>query len=170
MGKIVESEGNYQMKKSIISILSLIGGAAAGAGITGKIQRVKLEETQKMSAKHLKLFEMMNRWVRLKQEGKSLSSYFEKYDYRRIAVYGMSYAGETLVEELKGTEIEVAYGIDQRADSLYTDVDIMSMDEVLEEVDAVVVTAITFFDEIEKALCEKVNCPIISLDDIIYEV
>lgn len=158
------------MKKVIISILSLLGGVAAGAGITGKIQGKKLDETQKLSTKHLKLFEMMNRWVRLKQEGKNLSAYFEKYDYQRIAIYGMSYAGETLVEELKGTGIEVVYGIDRRADSLYTDVDILTMDDVLEEVDAVVVTAITFFDEIEKALSEKISCPIISLDDIIFEV
>jgi hypothetical protein len=37
-------------------------------------------------------------------------------------------------------------------------------------VDAIVVTAITFFDEIEEKLSEKIDCPIISLDDILYEV
>ena len=41
---------------------------------------------------------------------------------------------------------------------------------MLETVDAVVVTAITFFDEIEERLSEKVDCPIISLEDILYEV
>ena len=44
------------------------------------------------------------------------------------------------------------------------------MDDDLENVDAIVVTAITFFDEIAEKLEEKVNCPVISLEDILYEV
>ena len=82
----------------------------------------------------------------------------------------MSYVGETLIEELKGSNVEVAYGIDQNADSIYADVDIVTMEENLDEVDVIVVTAITFFDEIEEKLSGKVNCPIISLEDILYEV
>ena len=65
---------------------------------------------------------------------------------------------------------EIVYGIDQRANSIYADVDIVPVDDVLEVVDAVVVTAITFFDEIEEKLSKKLDCPIISLEDILYEV
>ncbi|MBD5471142.1 MAG: hypothetical protein HDR19_08540 [Lachnospiraceae bacterium] len=158
------------MKKGIISVLSLFGGAVAGAGVVRKLQGDKLGKAQELSNKHLALFVMMNQWVRVKQEGKTLSSYFEKNGYKRIAIYGMSYAGETLVEELKGTGVEVAYGIDMRADSLYLDVDIVSVNDILDEVDAIVVTAVTFFDEIEEKLAEKVSCPIVSLEDILYEV
>lgn len=82
----------------------------------------------------------------------------------------MSYAGETLIDELKDTGIEVVYGIDQKADTIYADVEVLSMDDSLEDVDVVIVTAITFFDEIETKLSEKLDCPIISLEDILYEV
>lgn len=82
----------------------------------------------------------------------------------------MSYAGETFVDELKNTGITIAYGIDKNADTIYSDIDIFTMEDSLEEVDAVVVTAVTFFDEIEEKLCEKLDCPIISLEDILYEV
>ena len=82
----------------------------------------------------------------------------------------MSYVGETLVDELKNSNITVLYGIDQKADSIYADVDIVFIEDELQEVDAIVVTAITFFDEIEEKLSRKVDCPIISLDDILYEV
>ena len=112
----------------------------------------------------------MNQWVKVKQEGKKLSTYFEQNGYKKIAIYGMSYAGETLVDELKDTGIEIVYGIDKRADSLYADIDIISIDDLRDDVDAIVVTAITFFDEIEEMLSEKVDCPIISLEDILYEV
>ena len=158
------------MKKTVISILSALTGAAVGAGAIGKVSVDKTKKIQSMSDKHLALFLMMNQWVKVKQEGKKLSDYFEKNGYKKIAIYGMSYAGETLLEELEGSGIEVSYGIDQKADALFLDVDVVSMEDTLEEVDAVVVTAITFFDEIEERISEKLNCPVISLEDILYEV
>lgn len=158
------------MKKVVVSALSTVIGAAVGAVVTGKETQKTVNKTQKMSDKHLALFLMMNQWVKVKQDGKNLSEYFEKHGYRKIAIYGMSYAGETLIDELKGRGIEVAYAIDRNADTIYADVDVVSMEGELAPVDAMVVTAITFFDEIEKKLAEKVNCPILSLEEILYEV
>ena len=158
------------MKNKVISVLSAFTGAALGAGIVGKVTGKSLNKVRSMSDKHFALFQMMNQWVKVKQEGKSLALYFEKNGYKKIAIYGMSYAGETLMDEIKDTDVIVAYAIDQNADSIYADVDVMSMDDELESVDAVVVTAITFFDEIEEKLSEKMDCPIISLEDILYEV
>lgn len=158
------------MKRPVISALSAIVGAAFGAGAVGKVSSDKRKFVQQMSNKHLSLFLMMNQWVKVKQEGKNLVSFFEKNGYQKIAIYGMSYAGETLINELKNTNVTVAYGIDKNADSIYADVDIVSMDDTLEPVDAVVVTAITFFDEIEELLSAKIDCPILSLEDILYEV
>ena len=96
--------------------------------------------------------------------------YFKAKGYKKIAVYGMSYAGETLVGELKGSGVEAAYGIDQNADSVYADIDVFSTEDNLPTTDAVVVTAVTFFDEIEEKLSRKLDCPIISLEDILYEI
>lgn len=158
------------MKKPVLSILSALTGAAFGAGTVGKITGEKMNKIQNMSNKHLSLFLMMNQWVKVKQEGKNLADYLEKNGYKKIAIYGMSYAGETLVDELKNTGITVAYGIDKNADSIYADVDIVSMEDQLDSVDAIVVTAVTFFDEIEEKLSARVDCPIISLEDILYEV
>lgn len=158
------------MKKGLISVVSALTGMAVGAGVVGKAVGKNANKTQMMSDKHLALFLLMNQWVKAKQEGKNLETYFVRNGYKRIAVYGMSYAGETLLNELKDSEVKVAYGIDRNADGIYADVEVISIDDDLEDVDAVVVTAITFFDEIEEALSEKVSCPIISLEDIIYEV
>ncbi len=158
------------MKKGVVAAISTVIGAAAGAVAVGKSKGDQLNSARSMSNKHLALFQMMNQWVRVKQEGKNLSEYFERNGYKNIAVYGMSYAGETLLEELAGTDISVAYCIDQKADSIYADVDIFTIEEDLQPVDAVVVTAITFFDEIEENLMKKMDCPIISLEDILFEV
>lgn len=158
------------MKKKTISLLSTLFGAVVGAGVVGVKMNKALDEKQSMSNKHFALFKMMNQWVKVKQEGKNLSSYFEKNGYQNIAIYGMSFAGETLVNELENTKTNVLYGIDKNVKSLYLDIDIVEPASELKEVDAVVVTAITFFEEIEKILSDKVQCPIISLEDILYKV
>ena len=156
------------MKNGVISALSMVAGGIMGASVIGKIKNDKAEKIQEMSNKHLALFLMMNDWVKVKQEGKNFSSYFKKHEYKRIAIYGMSYVGQTLVDELMDSEIELAYGLDQR-EGLYSYINILSVDNPLPEVDVVVVTAITFFDEIERVLRSKVSCPIISLSDILDE-
>lgn len=147
-----------------------MAGMAAGAGAIEKIEGGRVNKVQNMSDKHLALFLMMNQWVKVKQKNKRLEDYFEKKGYKKIAVYGMSYAGETFIDELSGSEIKIMYGIDQNASSIYADIDIVSVEDALDEVDAVIVTAITYFNEIEEKLSQKLSCPIISLEDILYEV
>lgn len=163
-------ERNTKMKKGMISVLSAVVGAAIGAGTVGKTVAGGMDKTKSMSDKHLALFLMMNQWVKVKQGGKNLAEYFKGNSYKKIAIYGMSYAGETLVDELRGTEVKVVYGIDKNADTIYSDVDVLSMEDDLAKVDAVVVTAITFFDEIKEKLLKKLDCPILSLEDILYEI
>ena len=159
------------MKKGIVgTIFSTAAGAVVSAGVVMARMEKSLNEKQNTSNKHFALFKMMNQWVRIKQEGKNLAEYFKENGYEKIAVYGMSYAGETLVYELNDSGITVEYGIDQNAKSLYLDIDIYEPDDDLKEVDALVVTAITFFDEIEEKMSQKLDCPIISLEDILYEI
>lgn len=159
------------MKKETISILSALTGAVVGAGAVAKAKEKSVKKKQELSDKHLTLFLMMNRWVKVKQKGKNLALFFEKNGYKTIAIYGMSYVGETLLDELKDSEIKVVYGIDNNACTIYADVDVdvFSMDEELEDVDAIVVTAVTYFDEITEQLEKKVSCPIISLEDVLSE-
>lgn len=158
------------MKKGVVGALSLLAGIAGGAITTEKAIGNKTKEVQKLSDKHLQLFLLSNQWIKVKQEGKNLSEYFEKNGYKKIAVYGMGIVGETLINELQDTGIQVMYGIDQKADSIFADIDIVSPEDTLDEVDAVVVTAVTYFDQIDEMLSGKLICPILSLEDILYEV
>ncbi|MCI8596978.1 MAG: hypothetical protein HFJ10_00810 [Lachnospiraceae bacterium] len=158
------------MKKQVIAIFSALTGAAVGAAAMKKIFRIETDKAKTLSDKHWAMFLMMNQWIQAKQEGKSLEEYFIKNNYKKIAVYGMSYVGERLIEELKGSEIKVAYGIDRNAGGLYADVDIVSPDDSLEDVDAVIVTSIFYMEEIEMDLSDKLSCPIVSLEDILNEM
>ena len=158
------------MKKGMISVLSALTGTIAGAVTVKRAEDKKLKMVKGYADKHLALYLMMNQWVKVKQENKSIAEYLEKNGYRQIAIYGMNYVGETLLSELANTNIQVKYAIDKNADNIYADVDILSPEDDFDNVDVVIVTPITFFDEIEETLSEKLDCPIISMEDILYEI
>lgn len=158
------------MKNKIESAVLFIVGIVVGSVGCKKIDRIQIEQNQQMSDKHLSLFLMMNQWVKMKQKKKNLASYFEQKGYYEIAIYGMSYAGETLAGELLGSDIKIKYGIDQKADNIYAEFEVILPENELKTVDAIVVTSITYFNEIEEELSRRIDCPILSLEDIIYEI
>lgn len=158
------------MKKSVVAILSMIMGVSIGAGAERNFEAKKIKRQNELANKHLNLYLLMNQWVRVKQENKSIANYLARNGYKEIAVYGMHYVGETFLSEISGTEIKVMYGIDKNAASIFSDVEVVSPDDELQQVDAVIVTAITYFEEIVDQLSTKINCPIISIEDILYDL
>lgn len=162
------------MKKGIGSVVSSLAGVVAGviAGGTavGTILNKGSKARDEMLAKMKSFYFLENQWICNLQAGKTLVDYFKRNDYHTIAIYGMKELGERLYDELKDSDITVKYAIDKNADGLYVDLDVVMPDEDLEEVDVIVVTAISYFDEIEETLCQKVDCPVISLEDIVFEV
>lgn len=158
------------MKKGISALLGMaVGAAAAGIAVREKSSK-KINGANKVRAKVHVLYMALNQWLQIRQEGKTLVEYFTRNGYKTVAVYGMKELGERLCDELKDSEVAVKYAIDKNADTIYSDVDVVTPDDELAPVDVIVVTAITFFDEIEEMLSEKVECPIVSLEDVLYEI
>lgn len=152
----------------------IITGAFAGVCCIHRkyMQKQKriLMEKQMYIKKNLSMFKLMNEWMRKKQQGKSIYSFFQRNQYRRIAIYGMGDMGERLYDELYGTGIEVAYGIEQQKRGQYRELKILSLEDDLEQVDAVVVTAFYYFVEIAEKIKGIPNKKILDLEDIIYDL
>lgn len=110
---------------------------------------------------------ILSYWLKNKQMGKTIADYLLRQGIKRVAVYGMGFAGERLLDELKDSSVEVVCGIDQNADTIWADVEVYSLNEKLPEVDAVIVTAIHYFDSIERNLKAKTSSRILSLEDIL---
>lgn len=125
---------------------------------------------KEIAEKNRSLFVLMNQWIYLKQEGKKLDIYFTRNNYRKIAIYGMGSVGLCLTRELKHSDVEILYGIDRNAASMHLDIKVVTMEEDLPIVDAIVVTVMRDVDEIADALSEKVKVPIIAIEDILNEV
>lgn len=156
------------MKKFGTSLISVVAGGIAGAAAAGNMFNKKAVQATQYAQKHLAIMQVMNQWIMNKQNGKDLKDFFLANGYKEIAIYGMSYLGERLADELSDSEITVKYAIDRNADNIYTPFELLKPDDTLPEVDAIIVTAVSFFDEIEQDLEDKVDCPIISIEDVVY--
>ena len=88
--------------------------------------------------------------------------------YRTVAVYGMKELGELLYEELRNADVRVEYVVDQFREPIFIDVPVLKPDEPLPPVDVVIVTAVHYFEEIRESLKDKIDCPIWSLEDVLF--
>lgn len=156
------------MKKGRIPcIVSVIAGMACGVILTGKKAAVKIRGIRKTADRYSALYSMMVRWVEVKQKGRSFTWYFKHRKYDKIAIYGMGRAGEVLADELEGSGVQIRYAIDRRPDYIYAEFPVVSVEDIPEKVDVIVVTAIQDFDEIRDLLSRKVDCPVVSLEKIV---
>lgn len=128
----------------------------------------RLENAINMSNKHFSMFLLMNKWVQNKSENKDISSYFINKKINTIAIYGMNYIGNTLYVDLKNTPIKVEYAIDSNAECMYAECELYTLQDSLRKVDAVIVTPLIGFDEIKEQIAKKMDCKIISIEEIIY--
>lgn len=141
--------------------------------IEKKVNNFQIEENlleKKQWLKYNHMFQLMNYWLLLKQKNIHISDYLLKEGYQSIAIYGIGHMGLRLFDELKDNGIKVKYAIDQRADDISINLRVIPPDKIIEKVDAIIVTVITSFNEIENSLKEKINIPILSLEDMIYEM
>lgn len=157
------------MRDIIIAVISMICGGGILMATAGKKLLEQLEKERQRANRNGLMFRAMTRWVRLRQKGINLGDELARRGYHHIAIYGMSSVGECLLEELRDTEVSVDYGIDRNAKNLYACIDLCTPDEELKPVDAVVVTVLGYFDEVEDLLTKRLDCPILALDDLMYQ-
>lgn len=112
--------------------------------------------------------DMMNQWLILKQEGKSITAYINRQGWQSVAIYGMGIYGRHIVRELEGTNYIIAYGIDRKVEGEYKGVKIFKPTDSLSEVDVVINSVIYDQNSIEKKLRNRISCPLVSLEDIVY--
>lgn len=115
-------------------------------------------------------YNALKKWFELKQQNISIIKYFQKNRYKKIAIYGISDLGMYLYQELSRSSVRVSYAIDRRAEKLDLGLKILKIENELPQVDAIVVTAVYFFDQIDDLLRNKVTCPVISIEDILYTI
>lgn len=113
------------------------------------------------------MFKYTELWLRIKQQGYSLKDYFLKRNIGRIGIYGMGFLGCDLYDELEDTDIDVLYVMDREPETIDRIVPVVSADENLPYVDAIVITTISMEDKMKEWLREICVYPVIGLTEIL---
>lgn len=149
-------------------IIGIIIGSVWGRNYEKKVLIYYINREKLLANKNLKLFLMMVRWMRNKNQGKYVASTLSNMGYKTVAIYGVSYIGELLVEELNQSDIEVMFCIDRKVKGMIQNKKIYNLDTKIPKVDAIIVTPITMIDEIEMTLKEYTDSEILSIEEILF--
>lgn len=112
-------------------------------------------EMEKKWQKSVMFYWILTRWMDWKIKGKCTADVLLKENWYKIAVYGYAELGQLLCRELFGTKVHISYLLDKKVkDTGINDLPVYIPQEGLPCVDAVVVTAVYYFDEIKKELSQ----------------
>lgn len=120
--------------------------------------------------KHEYYFHLLDKWMTLKEKGACAAQYLLDKGYRSIAIYGFGKLGKHLLNELNNTDIEVQYIIDQREIGSDGNMTFYRPGEYLPKVDAVIITAVYYINEVRKTLSlNGLDAAFISIETVIDE-
>lgn len=152
-------------------VAAALSGMAIGAAFQRKRDKACQEGLKSCGDKYYEYFQLLNRWMAARNEGKRVSDFLQGEGIGKVAVYGMGDLADRLAEELEGGPVAVLYGIDRDVSCTNARIaDIRSLDDRLEEVDAIVVTPFLSAGEIGASLRQKCPYRLIALDEIIYSL
>ena len=116
-----------------------------------------------------KYLDMMNQWLILKQEGKSIGNYLDKRGNHTVAVYGMALYGRHIIRELQGTDIVVAYGMDRKKMNAYKGIEVLQPIGELPYVDVIINSVIHDHINVKNTLANITNIPVLCLEDVVFD-
>lgn len=112
---------------------------------------------------------LLHQWIILGESGITLEKILKRKGYRSIAIYGFADIGKHVYRALENSDIKVCYGVDLRQNGQYEKIMVKKPDDDLESVDVMIVTALMDYEEIKKSLEVRLDFPIVSLEEILYE-
>lgn len=158
-------------KTAIIASIVFIttGFYTAAYFIQKKIINRNIEISKKLNTYN----QLLGQWILNKTDNYDIAAFLEKKGIRKVAIYGHGLLGNILSKDLKN--LEVVYFIDNNGDNRWKEIGhipVFKPEEIAgqEPVDAIIVTAYYYFDEIYNNLrqYDKIEIPVISLEDLIY--
>lgn len=127
----------------------------------------KIRKEEKKSARYLLDMRIDLLMIQRFMSGIEFDKMLKAHNYKRVAIYGAANVGKCLYYFLYSTEIEIVCFIDKRNSvELLYNIPICDSSNIPQSIDALIVTPLTYFDEIYEDLKAKTDCPIIPVTDI----
>lgn len=165
------------MKKKGMGLALLISTVATCSYVLGKRGRHVMaegdfvpQEIQRLSG----YYDIQTQWIKNLQNKKRVDEYFNEYGMKRIAIYGKGKLGIALYQELKKSDIEVAYFIDSMVEEkseIENGLYVVPLTDLRKEkkVDAIVVTPTFEIQLIKKEIKHLTSeTAIVGLNEVVY--
>lgn len=132
--------------------------------------RNQLAKAEQNSRKYQRFYKCFNKWIENLEGGRHISDYLSQKGITSAAIYGYGLVGRNLLKELEVGAVEIRYLIDRNFNTGNGRLQIISPEDELEKVDAIIVTPFLEYAGIETKLRQKTEAKILSLEDIIYDM
>ena len=168
----------WQVINGNISVFSIAAMIVVGLGVFifcqlknwANLKKAEKAQVNKIM-KYQSYYYLFGSWMVLRNKGKMLVEYFKNYNLKDVAICGLGRLGLCLYEELKNSDINVKYAIDNKAESYsYLGLKVITPEEHLEAVDVIVITKFIEYKKIVDDLRKKTSCQIVSLEDVIFSM
>ena len=161
-------------EREMLKILENIGVLSIKevSDFSNYLNTLEINSRKKSKHKDFKMFDIMRKWINIKNQGVQLADFFYKYQYNHIAIYGMGYIGESLYYEICNSRVYIDYAIDKSQEIMdfKGELPILKWEDSFSDVDVVVITLVEDYEEVIKNLKEKLSCPIITIESLILEL
>jgi len=168
----------WQVINGNISVFSIAAMIVVGLGVFifcqlknwANLKKAEKAQVNKIM-KYQSYYYLFGSWMVLRNKGKMLVEYFKNYNLKDVAICGLGRLGLCLYEELKNSDINVKYAIDNKAESYsYLGLKVITPEEHLEAVDVIIITKFIEYKKIVEDLRKKASCQIVSLEDVIFSM
>lgn len=168
-----ESWNSYQMLKSEEEMAEILKRNhvfpdAETCMLKGMLEHIRKRRLGNLD-KFRRMFYILKDWVML-GEGMGIAGYLKSRGIREIAIYGIGYLGKILIKDLKNSEIVVRYVIDQDAQYIDVGYPAFTMEDRLQEVDAVIVTLVQGEENVVDMLGQKLGAAVFTLKGLVREL
>lgn len=124
--------------------------------------------------KQILFYWVLTKWMDCRLKGGSIAAVLRKRGFSRIVIYGYAELGQLLCKEMLQEGVSVAYVLDKAAKTtesgsipVYKPEAVKSSDQELQQIDAVIVTAVYYYEEIKKELTETGYHNVISMGTLL---
>lgn len=114
-------------------------------------------------------YNLVGEWLSMIERGSSLEKNLKKMGVNSVGIYGMGMLGAHCYSQLKSSDIDVKCVIDKKNILGVYSVKKCKGDEKIEDVDAIIITPLFYYNEIKEELTKNNNIRVISLQDVINE-
>lgn len=164
--RIVHSWGNRLIPHEMNLIYNIAGKDIFLYETNGGEKLLQLPQRCAIKSKMEVYFDILDRWMKMEEQGKALEELFVNKCWNHIAIYGYGKIGKHLYQKLKNTLVRVEYVIDQNSEFHEDNIKIVKVGSQLPVVDVIIVTPVMEYEGIRKYLEQNQNYPVVSVEDI----